>query len=62
MPDMAAANTTTDKLRYDGYTIFCEPRITSNSYYESIVAAHDNNRIEILYPVAPVEMNTRTKG
>jgi len=37
----------TKRLRYDGYSIVGEPRITGDGYYESVVEDCDGNRIEI---------------
>ena len=37
----------TNLLRNDGYTIFSEPRVTGDGYYESCVSDPDGNRIEI---------------
>ena len=38
----------TNQLRNDGYTIFSEPRVTGDGYYESCVFDPDGNRIEIV--------------
>jgi len=38
----------TARLRDDGYTIFSEPRMTGDGYYESCVSDPDGNRIEIV--------------
>ncbi len=40
-------DTLTDKLRRDGFTIFGEPRITGDGYYESVVLDPDGNMVEI---------------
>ena len=38
----------TDQLRNGGYTVFSEPRMTGDGYYESCVSDPDGNRIEIV--------------
>ena len=38
----------TNLLRNDGYSIFSEPRLTGDGYYESCVSDPDGNRIEIV--------------
>ncbi len=37
----------TERLREDGYTIFGEPRITGDGYYESVVLDPEGNHVEI---------------
>ncbi|MDW4525408.1 VOC family protein [Rossellomorea marisflavi] len=37
----------TERLRVDGYTIFGEPRITGDGYYESVVLDPEGNHLEI---------------
>lgn len=37
----------TEKLRTAGVTIFSEPRLTGDGYYESVILDPENNRIEI---------------
>lgn len=37
----------TEQLREDGYTIFGEPRITGDGYYESVVLDPEGNHVEI---------------
>lgn len=37
----------TETLRVKGYTIFSEPRVTGDGYYESCILDLDGNRIEI---------------
>ena len=46
--DKESVDCLTNRLRNDGYTIFSEPRITGDGYYESCVADPDGNRIEIV--------------
>jgi len=38
----------TNLLRNDGYTVYSEPRLTGDGYYESCVSDPDGNRIEIV--------------
>ncbi len=37
----------TETLRADGFPVLSEPRTTSDGYYESCIADHEGNRIEI---------------
>ncbi len=37
----------TNILRADGFTVFSDPRITGDGYYESVVLAPEGNKIEI---------------
>lgn len=37
----------TEQLRQDGYTIYSNPRITGDGYYESGILDPDGNKIEI---------------
>ncbi len=37
----------TEELRYHGYIIVSEPRITGDGYYESCILDLDGNRVEI---------------
>ena len=43
-----AVDKLTDILRNDGYTVYSEPRVTGDGYYESCVSDPDGNRIEIV--------------
>lgn len=42
-----AVDELTDRLRQDGYPIIGEPRVTGDGYYESVIADHEGNLIEI---------------
>ena len=42
-----AVNTSTQRLKEDGYTVISGPRITGDGYYESCIAALEGNLIEI---------------
>ena len=46
--DKESVDRLTDQLRNDGYTVFSEPRMTGDGYYESCVSDPDGNRIEIV--------------
>lgn len=37
----------TNRLRRDGFSVTGEPRVTGDGYYESIIADHEGNLIEI---------------
>ncbi|NJK98420.1 MAG: hypothetical protein HC905_29010 [Bacteroidales bacterium] len=37
----------TEKFRKDGFTIYGEPRITGDGYYESVILDPDGNMLEI---------------
>lgn len=37
----------TERLRQDGYPVIGEPRVTGDGYYESVIADHEGNIIEI---------------
>ncbi|AZQ62950.1 glyoxalase/bleomycin resistance/extradiol dioxygenase family protein [Flammeovirga pectinis] len=37
----------TERLRTDGFTIFGEPRVTGDGYYESVIEDPEGNHIEI---------------
>lgn len=38
----------TERLRRDGYTIYSEPRITGDGYYESVVFDPEGNHLELI--------------
>jgi lactoylglutathione lyase len=40
-------HTLTERLRKDGYAIYCEPRTTGDGYYESVVLGPEGNYLEI---------------
>jgi lactoylglutathione lyase len=42
-----AVNALTEKLRYDGYHIKGEPRMTGDGYYESVVLDPEGNVLEL---------------
>ncbi len=42
-----AVDRLTGRLRADGYTVFSEPRLTGDGYYESVIEDKEGNRIEI---------------
>jgi len=46
--DKETVDNLTNSLREDGYTVFSEPRMTGDGYYESCVSDPDGNRIEIV--------------
>ena len=37
----------TKEIKEDGYTVFAQPRITGDGYYESVILDPEGNRIEI---------------
>jgi len=41
-------NSLTEQIRADGFTIFSEPRITGDGYYESVVLDPDGNKVELV--------------
>lgn len=42
-----AVDSLTERLRQDGYPVIGEPRMTGDGYYESVIADHEGNIIEI---------------
>jgi lactoylglutathione lyase len=40
-------NALTERLRKDNYTIYSEPRVTGDGYYESVVLDPEGNYVEI---------------
>ena len=43
----AEVDSLTELLRKDGYTIYAEPRITGDGYYESVVLDPERNFVEV---------------
>ena len=46
--DKNAVDLLTDRIRGDGFTVYSEPRVTGDGYYESNVADPDGNSVEII--------------